>query len=142
MTGDPSSVASLLRERAGRSELWIRTSGSSMDPDVPDGAQVLVRPGSGAPRIGEVWVFVTGAGDVTVHRYLRRTRSARLVFVGDRTGSSDAPVDAEWLVGRAEAVDSGDERRALRRRDGVRPVGVAIVRGIRRRLAGRRSEMH
>lgn len=111
-----------------------------MVPDVPGGARVLVRPDARPPRIGEVWVFVTAAGDVTVHRYLRRARLGRLVFVGDRTDSADAPVRPEWLVGRAEAVDSGGKERVLRRRDGVRPLGLAIGHGVRRRLAGRRTD--
>ena len=87
-----------------------------------------------------MWVFVTAAGDVTVHRYLRRTRLGRLVFVGDRTGVADAPVRPEWAVGRVEVVDDGGKQRTLRRRDGFRPLRVTIVRGIRRRLSGARAE--
>lgn len=111
-----------------------------MDPDVPGGARVLVRPEVRAPRVGEVWVFVTLGGDVTVHRYLRRTRLGRLVFVGDRTETADAPVRPEWVVGRVELVDNAGNLRVLRRRDGIRPLAATIVRGAHRRLAGERAD--
>lgn len=139
MSGDPRSIAEVLRERAARSDLWIPTSGSSMGRDVPPGTMVLVRPETRSPRLGEVWAFVTAAGDVTVHRYLRRTSLGRFVFVGDRAESADAPIRAEWLVGRVPVVEEGGRRRRLRRVSAVRPLVLAAVRGVRRRLSTRRA---
>jgi hypothetical protein len=93
-----AAVAALWR-KTGR-ELRARFGGSSMDPAVPPGAEVVLRCGeTGGP--GDVIAFLSG-GRLLVHRVVARAPDGAWTLTrGDARLLPDVPiVDAEAVVGR------------------------------------------
>ena len=104
-------MAAGLRAAAERGALRLSTAGTSMGGVVRDGDRVIVRAG-GLPRWGEVWVFCTTDGVVTVHR-CRGRRAGGWLFQGDRRATPDPVVIADRLVGRAVALERDGARKQL-----------------------------
>lgn len=112
MTDDPriealqgeslAAVASLWR-RTGR-ELRARFGGSSMEPTLPPGTEVLLRCGErGSP--GDVIAFVA-EGRLVVHRVVALARDGTWTLTrGDARVLPDAPIrDPEAILGRVAGV--------------------------------------
>ena len=114
MTGDPrlavelvegetlAAVASLWR-KTGR-ELRARFGGSSMDPALPPGTEVVLRCGeTGAP--GDVIAFLAD-GRLVVHRVVARAADGSWTLTrGDARVLPDVPIrDPEAVVGRVRGV--------------------------------------
>jgi hypothetical protein len=97
-----AAVASLWR-KTGR-ELRARFGGSSMEPGVPPGTEVVLRCGeSGGP--GDVIAFLSD-GRLLVHRVVARARDGAWTLTrGDARLLPDVPiVDAEAVVGRIAGI--------------------------------------
>ncbi len=114
MTGDdrpPSEslvgwVSQRLRGSGGLVECEVR--GASMGSGLPDGSTVRVRcDGAHDAPLGTLVALDLG-GALTIHRLVHRGRSRRalgwVVTEGDANLTCDAPVPAEALVGRVDAV--------------------------------------
>ena len=100
-----AAVASLWR-KTGR-ELRARFGGSSMDPALPPGTEVVLRCGeTGAP--GEVIAFLAD-GRLVVHRVVARAADGSWTLTrGDARVLPDAPIlDPEAIVGRVAGVWRG-----------------------------------
>ena len=110
---EPETLAAGLRSAAERGSLQLPTVGTSMGGVIRAGDRAVVTTG-GKPRWGEVWVFCTTEGAVTVHR-CRGRRAGGWIFRGDKRARPDPLVTADRLVGRVVAV----ERAGIRRRLGV-----------------------
>jgi len=101
-----AAVASLWR-KTGR-ELRARFGGSSMEPTLPPGAEVLLRCGeTGAP--GDIIAFVAD-GHLVVHRVVARARDGGWTLTrGDARALPDAPIrDPEAILGRVAGVWRGE----------------------------------
>ena len=97
-----AAVASLWR-KTGR-ELRARFGGSSMEPALPPGTEVLLRCGeTGGP--GEVIAFLAD-GRLVVHRVVARAADGTWTLTrGDARVLPDVPIrDAEAVVGRVAGV--------------------------------------
>ena len=97
-----AAVASLWR-KTGR-ELRARFGGSSMEPALPAGTEVLLRCGeTGGP--GEVIAFLAD-GRLVVHRVVARAADGGWTLTrGDARVLPDVPIrDAEAVVGRVAGV--------------------------------------
>ena len=106
-----AAVASLWR-KTGR-ELRARFGGSSMDPALPPGTEVVLRCGeTGAP--GEVIAFLAD-GRLVVHRVVARAADGSWTLTrGDARVLPDAPIlDPEAIVGRVAGVWRGDALEAV-----------------------------
>jgi hypothetical protein len=107
----PETMAAGLRAAAERGALQLPTAGTSMGGVLHTGDRAVVVPGA-RPRWGEVWVFCTAEGAVTVHR-CRGRRPGGWLFQGDRRSVPDPVVTADRLVGRVVAVERGGRRHRL-----------------------------
>jgi hypothetical protein len=97
-----ATVASLWR-KTGR-ELRARFGGSSMEPALPSGTEVLLRCGElGGP--GDVIAFLSD-GRLLVHRVVARARDGAWTLTrGDARLLPDVPiVDAQAVVGRVAGI--------------------------------------
>jgi hypothetical protein len=97
-----AAVASLWR-KTGR-ELRARFGGSSMEPAVPPGTELLLRCGeTGAP--GEVIAFLAG-GRLVVHRVVGRAADGTWTLTrGDARVLPDVPIrDPEAVLGRVAGL--------------------------------------
>jgi hypothetical protein len=100
-----AAVASLWR-KTGR-ELRARFGGSSMEPALPAGCEVLLRCGEvGAP--GDVIAFLIG-GRLVVHRVVARAADGSWTLTrGDARTMPDVPIrDASAIVGRVAGLYRG-----------------------------------
>ena len=122
----PERMAAGLRAAAERGALHLPTAGTSMGRFLRTGDRAVVRPGA-RPRWGEVWVFVTAEGAVTVHR-CRGRQSGGWRFQGDRRANPDPLVTDDRLVGRVVAVERDGRRRRLGALDrwGRAVLGIAV----------------
>ena len=99
-----SGPRDLLAWALGR-RMRVRVAGPSMEPSLPDGSTVLVKPGAGAD-VGDV-VLVRHPTDSTL-RILKRvdhlTADGRIFLVGDAGASTDSrdfgPVPPERILGK------------------------------------------
>lgn len=99
-----SGPRDLLAWALGR-RLRVRVAGPSMQPSLPDGSTVLVKPGA-SPNVGDV-VLVRHPADSTL-RILKRvdhmTSDGRFFLVGDAGASTDSrdfgPVPPERILGK------------------------------------------
>lgn len=105
VSGVPAAqLASLLQRRALHGPLDLPLRGRSMGRWWRHADRVKVAPG-GVPQRGQVWVFVSSAGQIVAHRCRRApVGGAAAVFRGDGNMHADGPVDAGMLVGRVTAV--------------------------------------
>jgi hypothetical protein len=127
-----AAVAALWR-KTGR-EVRARFGGSSMQPALPPGTEVVLRCGeTGAP--GDVIAFLAD-GRLVVHRVVARGRDgAWMLTRGDARVLPDAPIlDPETVVGRVAGVWRGGSLEhlpaatdSLSRRLGLR-LAVAALR--------------
>jgi len=101
------AIASLW-QRTGR-EVLARFGGSSMEPTIPPGAEVLLRCG-GAPCRGDVIAFVRD-DRVILHRVVGLSAREDWVLTrGDAHALPDVPLrNPEDFVGRVSAVRKGGE---------------------------------
>jgi hypothetical protein len=100
-----AAVAALWR-KTGR-ELRARFGGSSMEPALPAGSEVLLRCGeAGAP--GDVIAFLAG-GRLLVHRVVARAGDGSWTLTrGDARTMPDVPIrDASAIVGRVAGLCRG-----------------------------------
>lgn len=100
-------TAFLLLARA-RNELVARFRGSSMEPTVPDGAELLLRHRQ-QPAPGDIVAFVS-AGRVVVHRVEAiSTRHGSLLTRGDALWLPDPPLrDPQAVVGVVTGIRRGN----------------------------------
>jgi hypothetical protein len=97
-----AAVASIWR-KTGR-QVRARFGGSSMEPALPPGAEVLLRCGeAGAP--GDVIAFLAG-GRLVVHRVVARASDGRWTLTrGDARVLPDVPIlDPDDILGRVEGL--------------------------------------
>jgi hypothetical protein len=92
-------VASVLRQRLERGELWIDVAGDSMRPCLVAPARVRLR-AARRPRAGQVWAFAAPDGSIVVHRCMGRLRGGAYGFRGDSAPYDDPPVTRDRLIGR------------------------------------------
>jgi hypothetical protein len=97
-----AAVASLWR-KTGR-ELRARFGGSSMEPALPPGTEVLLRCGEGGAT-GDVIAFLAG-GRLVVHRVVARAPDGTWTLTrGDARVLPDAPIrNPETVLGRVAGV--------------------------------------
>jgi hypothetical protein len=131
---DPAVTARLLRERA-RNDSWIIATGSSMLPAIAGGAELRIELASRPPRVGEVWLFVAESNALLAHRFVRRERQGRFVFVGDSAPRVDDAVAGDRLVGRVVEQRFEGLSQPVLRRSGWRPIVSFIVADVRRVLS-------
>lgn len=94
---------------ARRGRVVIPSRGRSMQPAIPDGAYLEVRPVAfGELRCGDIVVFHY-AGDVFCHRFLRRA-GRHCVLKGDTLLSADPPIVWGQVIGRVSTILRGDGR--------------------------------
>lgn len=137
-------VSERLRGSGGLVECEVR--GASMGSGLPDGSMVRVRcDGAHDAPLGTVVALDLG-GALTIHRLVHRGRSRRalgwVVTEGDANLTCDAPVPAEALLGRVDAVRA-------ERGDWI-PVDVAVpapatrprITALVRRVVCRATEFH
>jgi len=111
--------AQLAREMAKRLEgLEMTCAGASMEPVVRQGEKVPVRPGRVRP--GDVFVFVTGGGELEMHRLVVELPRGWLVHRGDN-GARYGWTRVERVVGRCELP---------RRRPPARAIAGAIAASV------------
>src|SRR5207245_3122608 len=96
---------------------WWRPRGLSMAPTIDDGDRVLVAPAAPESlRPGDIVKF-RAQGAFVMHRLVRFDRSedgARtFVFRGDNAPTTDPPVTAAAIIGRAVAVERHGVQRRL-----------------------------
>ncbi len=94
-------------ERRGR--VLLRTQGRSMQPVIPEGAQLEVRPVAFDELvIGDIVVFHY-AGQVFCHRLIRKV--GRLcILKGDTLLAADPPIVWEQIIGRVTTLITPDSR--------------------------------
>src|SRR6185436_20741059 len=83
-----------------RGELVASFRGSSMEPTIRDGAELLLRHGV-APAVGDIVAFLTAGGSLVLHRVeVVSARHGSLLTRGDARWLPDAPLrDARTIVG-------------------------------------------
>lgn len=108
-----------------------------MMPTIAEGSRLRVELTDRVPRVGEVWLFVAGSDDVIGHRFVRRERGGRLIFIGDTAPRADPPVTRDRLVGRVAELELDGVKRRVTRRSGWRPMLCYVTGGVRRRLPRR-----
>jgi hypothetical protein len=128
----PAAKAAVLRRGAAARPMEIRVTGSSMGAAIPTGARVAVIAAC-RPRRGEVWAFVSEAGQVVVHRF-RRRRDGVLWFQGDGNDRIDRPVTPEMLIGRVASLEVAGRRTKLGTRARVRGRLMLDVTALARRV--------
>jgi hypothetical protein len=107
-TLDPrdAALAGLLASyRRERTEAWLTTHGTSMQPLIKPGSRVLIEFGA-RPAIGEVVVFSSSGGYVAhrvVGRY-RDTARALLIVKGDAEPYPDRALEPAEILGVVRAV--------------------------------------
>lgn len=120
--------------RAAGEQHWLVVCGSSMQPLIEDGDQVLVDHGTSFVRRGDLVVLKRGT-QLIVHRAI--ACAPRLVTKGDNLLQMDAAGAVEDLVGRVLAVQTSGRRTRI---DGLawRLLGWFIASGAlaQDRLAG------
>lgn len=101
------AVADLWR-RTGK-ELTARFGGSSMEPTIPAGAEVILRCGAD-PASGDIIAFVHG-DQVVLHRLVGASKRREWVLTrGDAHSIPDQPLfDPEALIGVVVGVRKGHE---------------------------------
>jgi hypothetical protein len=102
MTPELRARVELLRERAAsEAGLEVTCGGVSMEPAIRRGDRVVVR--SGRPRRGAVAAFVTGSGEIEIHRLVATAPGGWWAHLGDNQSSpSLGLVHSRRLVGIAE----------------------------------------
>jgi hypothetical protein len=100
------AAAAALWKKSGR-ELWARFGGSSMEPTVPPGSELLLRCGDQG-AIGDVVAFLSG-GQMIVHRIVARSGARGWVLTrGDARVLPDPPIrDPESILGRVVGIRQG-----------------------------------
>jgi hypothetical protein len=105
LTGEQLRAVAALWARSRR-EVSARFGGTSMEPTIAPGAEVVLACG-GDPRVGDVIAYVMG-DQVVVHRLEARARGGWLLTRGDAHVAPDLPVRAADLLGRVAAVAGPD----------------------------------
>jgi hypothetical protein len=107
LEGDSLAAVASLWRKTGR-ELRARFGGSSMEPALPPGAELLLRCGE-IGAVGDVIAFLA-EGRLVVHRVVARARDdAWTLTCGDARVLPDAPIrDAEAILGRVVGVWRGE----------------------------------
>jgi hypothetical protein len=108
LRGDQLRAVAALWARSRR-EVSARFGGSSMEPTIPPGTEVLLACGR-APAVGDVVAYVMG-DQVVVHRLEARARGGWLLTRGDAHVAPDLPVPARDVVATVVAV--GDPGRPV-----------------------------
>jgi hypothetical protein len=86
-----------------RGRVVIRCQGRSMQPAIPDGASLEVRPVAfDELRIGDIVVFHYG-GDVFCHRLIKKI-GRRCILKGDTLLYADPPVLRDQIIGRVTTL--------------------------------------
>ena len=102
----PSTVREMLGRR-GR--VVIRSQGRSMQPAIPEGACLEVRPVAfDELQPGDLVVYHAG-GEVFCHRLIRKI-GRRCLLKGDALLTADPPVAWKQVIGRVAILIEGDER--------------------------------
>jgi hypothetical protein len=92
-----------------RGRVVIRSTGVSMQPAIPDGSYLEVRPVAFEElEPGDLLVYHSGA-DVFCHRLIRKT-GRECVLKGDALLSADPPVGWPQILGRVVILIEGGER--------------------------------
>ncbi len=107
MSGPDLTLVEGLRRLAAESPLTVTVTGHSMEPCLPPGSVVEVRP---APRYwpGDVLAFRDHRERFTTHRligYLPGRGGLRLVTQGDARRAPDRPLAPERILGRVRGGD-------------------------------------
>jgi hypothetical protein len=91
-----------------RRELAARFGGSSMEPTIPPGAEVLLQCGV-LPAPGEIAAFILG-DRIMVHRVVTRSpvRGPWLLTRGDASAIPDPPIAETAVIGTVVRVRRGD----------------------------------
>jgi hypothetical protein len=106
------------RRRAGADTTWVRSTGRSMAPTIPDGSLVRLRSTRDAPialRRGDVVLARMPARGVVLHRVVRM-RGGMLQLRGDGNVGGDPPVTLDAVVAVADAMMQDGRLRTLGRR--------------------------
>jgi hypothetical protein len=107
LDGENLAAVASLWKRTGR-ELRARFGGSSMEPTLPPGTEVLLRCGQGGAP-GDVIAFVA-EGRLVVHRVVAAARDGSWTLTrGDARALPDPPiVDAEAVLGHVAGAWTGE----------------------------------
>ena len=88
-------------------QLTARFGGSSMEPTIPSGAEVIFRCG-GIPEPGDITAF-TDRGRIMVHRVVARSPARDwLLTRGDASAIPDPPIREVAIIGTVLRVRLGD----------------------------------
>ncbi len=102
----PSNLIETMRRRG---KMVITSFGTSMEPSIPHGARLEIRPVAlDELQIGDV-VLYHHAGQCFCHRLIRKDRRL-CILKGDSLLTADPPVGWDQVIGRAAVVIEGNAR--------------------------------
>jgi hypothetical protein len=111
--------------------LWIRASGNSMSPTIPDGALVRLKALTGRPRVGDIILVRRDTRGFALHR-IAGIRGAHIATMGDNRLEADPLVSIGDVAAIADGVQVSESLHALR---GGRLVTLRFqLRRLRRRI--------
>lgn len=90
----------------GGSPVWIRATGTSMEPTIPAGSLVRVSALAVPPKRGDVVLALPTDGIAAVHR-VRRIEGDNVVTIGDNRLVEDRPVAAAAIAGIVDEMREG-----------------------------------
>jgi hypothetical protein len=89
----------------GGDSIDVRLRGASMAAAIPQASRIRITFGGGPHRVGDIVAFMVGE-KIIVHRIVHLARR-HLITRGDAMLLPDPPIDAEAVLGRVNAIDSG-----------------------------------
>ena len=102
---ESSDFAVMARDLVGRDvSFWVRASGSSMEPSIPNGSEVRLQPINGRElRIDDVVLADLGVRGFVIHR-IRGFDTSFVRLRGDANVRSDPPVTREQALAIVDAI--------------------------------------
>jgi len=91
-----------------------------MSPFITNGDVVKVVPAEGKINLGDIVLYLSSYGNVTVHRVIRK-RKEGVIIKGDSVPSPDQLVPSEQILGRVVSVEKDGWRISL-----DKPIGRVI----------------
>ena len=137
---DDADFGELLRiSLADNTDVWIRASGNSMAPTIPDGALVRLTGLAGRLHVGDIVLVHRERRGFALHR-ITRIRRDEVTTIGDNRLDADPPISARDIVALADAVQVSGVGRSLSVGRGVttffqlRRIARRVVRSVWRFL--------